>query len=158
MYSIYTEEGHQLALLDTYLAMILGSVGSAQYRRLFVQKPEGAHDVIGDGDLACAYFVSSILTLCGLIRGGVHTTVDMTVHDLLVSGWVEGTVQEGAVLIWAPKLCTDGTCHRHIGFSVGREMAVSNDAARGYPAVHHNTYEESRVIEAVYIHKKISRT
>lgn len=139
MKSIRKEEGHPLALRDTYLAMIEGSTGSAQYRKLFVHRHDGPYDVIGNGDLACAFFTSSILHLFGLIRGGVHTTVDETLRDMLRSGWKEVADPEpGAVVVWGLKLSdTDGIKHRHIGFCVSDTLAVSTNSKRRSPQLHH---------------------
>ncbi len=86
MKTIHKEEGYPLAFFKTYFAMIQGSVGSNQYRHLYVQTVIGPRDVIENGDLACAYFVSSILTLFRLTKGRVHTTVNETIRDLEMSG------------------------------------------------------------------------
>jgi hypothetical protein len=154
--TILAEEGYSLSLFDTYLAQIKGSVGSNQYRKLFVTRPEGVHEVIENGDLACAYFVSAILTLCNLMRDGVHTTVTATITDLEASGWkLSPKLKVGSVVIWKPKLCTDGLQHRHIGFYIGGKMAVSNVAKLRTPAVHHVTYQGTRQIEAIYFHHKL---
>ncbi len=156
MKTVIIEEGYPLSLFDTYLAQIRGSVGTNQYRKLFITKPEGIHDVIDDGDLACAYYVSAILTLFDLIQGGVHTTVTQTIVDLEASGWYKSRkLQVGSVVVWKPKLCTDGLQHRHIGFYIGQKMAVSNVAKLRTPAVHHVTYSGTREIEEIYFHHKL---
>lgn len=161
MQTIKAEEGYPLALFKTYLAFIYGSIGSRQYRQLYVEKPNGLEDVIGNGDLGCAIVVSSTLTLCGLTRGGVHTTVKETILDLEASGWERSEdLRQGAVIIWEPKLCDDNICHRHIGFFVGGNKAVSNNAREGTPIKHHITFgftgpnkRPVRRIEAVYFHR-----
>ncbi len=159
MKSVPKEEGHPLALLDTYLAMIEGSTGSALFRKLFVHRHDGTHDVIGNGDLACAFFVSSILTLCRLTRGGVHTTVDETLRDMEKSGWKEISKPEpGAVVVWGVKKSdTDGLMHRHIGFCTSETLAVSTSAKRRSPQLHHinglTTEDGSeRPVVAFYMH------
>lgn len=161
MNTILREEGYPLALRETYLAMIRNSVGSMQYRMLFVQTPRDIVDVIGNGDLACAFFVSSILMLCGLTKGGVHTTVDATVDDLEQSGWrrQDELLPEGSVLIWEPKLCSDNLRHRHIGFYVGDGMAISNSSEERSPALHRLCFNEFfeppvRKVSAVYTHPR----
>lgn len=141
MKTIPAEEEAPLALFETYMAMVLGSVGSDQYRKLYVRMPDGSlKDVIDDGDLACAYFVSSILTLCGLIRDGVHTTVDETVLDLEASGWRRiRTPRIGCVVVWDRHYSADRQrhqYHRHIGFFVGGDEVVSNHAISGRPKRH----------------------
>ena len=161
MNTILLEESYPLALRETYLAMIRNSVGSMQYRMLFVQTPRDIVDVIGDGDLACAFFVSSILTLCGLTKGGVHTTVDATIDDLEQSGWKEQSdlLPEGSVLVWESKLCSDNQRHRHIGFCVGDGMAVSNSSEERSPTLHRLCFNDFlkppvRKVTAVYTHTR----
>ena len=164
MHSILEEEGHPVAILDSLLAMIRQSVGSYQYRTLFVRTSgQKAVDVIGDGDLACALYVSALLSLFRLMHGGIHTTVAWTIKDLMDSGWYEdNALQPGSVIIWAEKLCTDGLHHRHIGFFMGDDLAISNDPRNRSPQVHHYTYGEQdgqpvRVIEAIYFHEALKK-
>jgi len=138
MKTILLEEGAPLAHFETYMAMILGSIDSDQYRTLYIRLPDGSLiDVIKDGDLACAFFVSSVLTLCGLTDDGVHTTVDETIRDLEKSGWRRSSVPRvGSVVVWKKRQCTDGQYHRHIGFSIGDGEVVSNNAITGRPKRH----------------------
>lgn len=157
MKTILTEEGYPVDFFQTYLTMILGSVDSDQYRKLYVRLPDGSSkDVIGDGDLACAYFVSSILTLCGLTKDGVHTTVDETILDLEASKWQRVEIPYvGCVVVWKKRHCTDGQFHRHIGFFVGNDEVVSNQAVSGRPKRHplierDVVGEILREVEAVY--------
>lgn len=156
MKSILSEEGYPLALMPTYLAWIEGSVGSRQYRKCFVDRRSGPFDVIGDGDLACALYVSAILKLFNLTQGGVHTTVTETVLDLTDSGCPQiDDVRPGAIIVWGKKLCTDGLHHRHIGFSLGGDRAVSTCPKVRTPIEHHFTYGEVdgrpvRPIEAIF--------
>lgn len=158
MDAILVEEGYPVALLETYLAMIHGSVGSNQYRKLFIDKnEEGLLDVIDDGDLACAYFVSAILTLFKLLSDGVHSYVTNTIVDMEKTGWYQtDTPKKGSVIIWGEKLCTDGLLHRHIGFYIGDERAVSTLLSVRSPAIHHYTYENTRKIEAIYFHERLT--
>lgn len=170
MKTILKEEGYPLALRETYFAYIKGSIGSHQYRKLFVNKEGELLDVIDDGDLACAHYVSSILTLCGLMKGGVHTTVKETIIDLKRSGWKKiDFLLPGSVLVWAPKHCTDGKEHAHIGFCLPNGNAVSNSSSAGTP-VEHDVYfrtirkvqnietfykEPMRLLSAIYMHPKL---
>lgn len=163
MRSILKEEGYPLALLPTYLAMIDNSRWSRQYSRLYVETPGGPTDVIGDGDLACALFVSSILHIFDLIEGGVHTTVSETVSDLETSGWYRiEEARPGCVIVWAAKACTDGLMHRHIGFCLSDGVAVSNSSRTKCPIAHRLDMrdvnnQEPRAIEAPYFHRALER-
>lgn len=161
MKTILREEGFPLALFPTYMAMIRGSVHSEQYHRLFVDTPDGPKDVIGNGDLACAYFVSAILVLCELTQGGVHTTVTETLADLVASGWYPIEVpREGCIVVWGEKLCTDGVRHRHIGFCTGVDEAISSrpkdGGLRRHPLIETDVSGQVvRPIESLYSHSRL---
>lgn len=137
MKTVHLEEEHPVHLLETLLAMTVGSIGSKQYRCLYIDHPSGPIDVIGDGDLACAFFISSVLTLCNLIDC-VHTTVDEVIKDLIESGWVTTTKPKaGAVVIWAAKLSgSDNLMHRHIGLCINKFQAVSTNPQAKSPQLH----------------------
>ncbi len=165
MHSVLKEEGYPVAVQRTLLAQIEGSIGGGQYLSLYIEKSTGdspAHvDVIENGRFACAYYVSALLHLMNLLDGAVHTTVTETIKDLLASGWYE--IDEpvpGAVIIWGPKLASDGKPHRHVGFYLKDNQAVSTDGVTGRPTVHHVTYgtkdgSPARPIQAIYFHKQL---
>jgi hypothetical protein len=169
MHTVLKEEGHPVAPLKTLLAMVEGSVGTKQFLSLYTAVQSGRRvkhiDVIGRGRFACAYYASSILMLNTLSRSGdgsgLHTTVNETVQDMIDFGWyMIDELQRGAVVIWSPKLASDGQHHRHIGFYVGRNRAVSTDGKTGMPTRHHVTYGTKdglpvRPIEAIYFHERL---
>ncbi|HEY0964261.1 MAG TPA: hypothetical protein VGE31_00495 [Candidatus Paceibacterota bacterium] len=132
------EEDHPLALKPSLMAMLRGSEGSNAFRRLYRVLPGNvSDDVIYDGDLACAYTVSSWLYLFGLIRGGVHTTVAKTIEDLTESGWEESALPAaGCVVLWGVKQGDDGRPHYHIGICLSASDAVSNYAPQKQPKIH----------------------
>lgn len=164
MKTIHKEEGYPLAFFETYLAMIFGSVESNQYRHLYVRTRSGPEDVIGNGDLACAYFVSSILTLFRLTKGRVHTTVNETIRDLEMSGWKKiPSPRPGCIVVWGKKLRRRGPGHRHIGFFVGDDSVVSNNAALGSPKLHllferDDLGRPIRKVESYYSHPRLEST
>lgn len=161
MKTILKEEGFPLDFFRTYLAMIVGSVGSNQYRFLYVCSPDGSKDVIGDGDLACAYFVSSIPTLFGLMNDGVHTTVDETICDLESSGWEKiQSPRPRCIVIWGKKFRSPPPGHRHIGFYIGDDKVVSNDFVSGSPRRHMLLEKDVsgqviRQVESFYYHPRL---
>ena len=165
MYSVLREEGFPVAMLATLLAFVEGSIGSQQYMRLYVEVPQGDQkthrDVIENGRFPCALFTSCHLIIMGLIKGGVHTNVTETIEDLHFSGWYEiDEPRPGAVIIWGPKMASDKKPHRHIGFYLGNDEAVSTDGVTGLPVKHHVTYgttdsKPNRVIEAIYFHNEL---
>lgn len=163
MHTISEEEGWPVSIRETYLAMIEGSVGSRQYLRLYVDdKGAGCpRDVIDNGRFPCAYFTSSVQYLMTLLEKGPHTTVDMTVVWMLRSGWYQiDKPLEGAVITWGPKLGSDGNHHKHIGFYLAEEIAISTHSVTGIPTKHHFTYGVEnglpvRPIEAIFFHDKL---
>ncbi len=162
MRTIRKEEKYPLALLETYLSVVEKSVGSEMFRTLYVRKGRRLVDVIDNGDLACAYFVSAILHLFGLIRGGVHTTVKETERDMIASGWERiARPKKGCIIFWTWKMGTDGAPHRHLGFYMGKDEAISNSSEHKVPTRHHFTYgkekgKPARKIEALYSHPRLS--
>ena len=70
----------QIILYDSYLHAIKNSVGSNLFRNLYAYVDGKKMDILENGNLSCANFVSSILYSYKLI-GGKHATVDGTVRD-----------------------------------------------------------------------------
>ena len=84
--------------------------------------------------MSCAFFVSAILTLVGLAKS-IHGTVDSTVKELVESGWVEITEPKiGAVVVWEKEI-VDGEEHKHIGFCVSHNEAISNSSIKKVPNI-----------------------
>jgi hypothetical protein len=132
-------------LLDTYLAVIKNSSGSNLFRNLYAKVGDERQDITQNGELSCAFFVSSILVILKLIKE-VHATVSGTVRDLKEFGWVE--IEEpkiGAILVWEEKDFGNNRLHKHIGFYVGEGRAVSNDYKIGTPQEHKWNSEERKV-------------
>ncbi len=133
----------QLDLRDTYLATIKNSVGSTMFRNLYAKVNGETVDVMRDGDLSCAFFVSSILALSKLCTSA-HATVDTTLLDMKKSGWIDiDEPRVGCVIVWENKHFEESNeAHQHIGFYIGDDKAVSNsDKARAiaeHPYQSHN--------------------
>jgi hypothetical protein len=134
---------------DTYLAVIENSVGSKMFQNLFASVDGVKKDIIKKGDLSCAFFVSAVLTIFGFIKA-IHSTVAGTEKDLLVSGWKKvSKPKPGDVLIWEERKIKDET-HKHIGFFIGKNWAISNDSKKRIINKHHWTYHGQRKVVAVY--------
>jgi len=104
-----------------------------------------------NGVLSCAFFVSSILYLFGLIQN-IHLSVKGAVKDMKKSGWFEiSKPKRGSVLLWEKK-----DEHYHLGFYLGNQKAISNNFKKKMPIIHHFTYKRKRKIEAIFWHKKLS--
>ncbi len=152
-----------LDLYRSYLAAIRNSAGTTLFRSLYYRIGGKSIDVLDNGDLSCAVFISSILYLFGLIRE-VHTTVKKTVSDMERSGWQKiRKPRQGAIIHWSFMTRDDGTQskHHHLGFYLSAKTAVSNDWETRTIATHHPTYgtldngQPRRKIIAYYWNKKL---
>lgn len=142
---------------ESYLAMIHNAVGSSLFRNLYLLVDGEKRDILNEGSLSCAFFVSSILHQFQL-TAMPHATVSGLERDLKESGWtLAETPRVGDVLIWEPKLQGSGT-NAHVGFYLGDDRAISNDWQTRMPAEHHLTYGTNpdgtpiRAVVAVYTH------
>ncbi|MDE2498580.1 MAG: hypothetical protein KGL56_00185 [Alphaproteobacteria bacterium] len=135
-------EKPRLDIRNSYLAMVENSEGSRMFRNRFYIIDGQSLDVLEDGDLSCAEYVSSVLYLFGLIAG-IHTTVVGCVEDMLSHGWQAiPEPRQGAIIHWDFKKLDDGTRgkNRHLGFYWDAEAAYSNDPVTRAILRHHPTY------------------
>lgn len=153
-----------LDLFASYMAAVENSVGSNLFRNLYFKIKGESIDVLEDGDLSCAVFVTSLLYLFDLIEEK-HTTVNGTIEDIEKFGWYKITEpKKGAIILWGFKKKDDGTQgkHRHVGFYIDEETAISNDSDSRVVWKHHPTYgtfpngETKRDIQALYWHDKLN--
>ena len=141
----------------TYLQMIQNSVGSSLFKNLYAESDGKEVDILKNGDLSCAFFVSTILNHFKLVDGP-HATVDGLVRDMKKNGWKQtDSLEKGGVVVWEAVVQSDGAEHTHIGFYMGGNTAISNNPQGNEPFVHHPTFgedEESpvREISALYSH------
>ncbi len=153
---------HQIKplIFDNYLALIKNSVGSKTWQNFYVKINGKKCDVMRSGDLSCAFFVSSLLALLGLIKRP-HATVNSTLSDMENSGWHKIKKPKiGSILLWESQMGADGESHRHLGFYIGRHKAVSNSSSSRMPLIHHWTFgkrsgKPKRKIEAIFWHPKL---
>ena len=154
-------------LYKTYLAVIKNSVGTKTFRSCYARVGGKNNYIVRDvtekGNLSCAFFVSSILVIFKLIKE-IHLTVAGTIRDLELSGWEKIKKPKiGSVLIWEPVDFGGGGIHKHNGFYIGNNKAISNSAKLGYPVIHHWTFgnkngQPGRKIIAIYWHKKLEKS
>lgn len=145
---------------DNYLTSINNSVGTKIFKNLWGEIDGIKKDILEDGNLSCAQFVSGILFLNKMISER-HATVSGTVKDLEEFGWKK--IQEpkaGAILVWEKVMYPDDTEHMHIGFYIGEKLAISNSPAEKSPQIHHWTYGEEpeksyRKVTAIYWHEAL---
>ena len=147
-------------LFETYLAVVKNSVGANVWRNFYADVGGRRQDIMRNGDLSCAFFVSSVLALFGFIRKP-HGTVAGTIGDMERSGWRKlRKPKAGSVLVWVELRGARGETHKHIGFYVGGGKAVSNSSMRRCPVMHHWTFgvkngKPKRKIEAIFWNKKL---
>lgn len=129
---------------QNYLQMIKASRGSQMFRQLYVLENNKKKDILKNGELSCAYYVSSILKIFDLISQ-LHVTVKSTIEDMRKSGWrPTKKLKPGNILVWEEKKFPDGTIHQHLGFYLGQDKAISHQHETKMPIIHHFTYGRTK--------------
>ena len=124
-------------LAKSFLALINNSVGAKTFQNFYALTNGRSSDLMLGGELSCAFFVSSVCTIFGLIKR-MHGTVTTTITDLENSGWTKvARPKIGDILVWE-----EARGHRHIGFYVAKDEAISNSAKKKIIARHHWTFGE----------------
>jgi hypothetical protein len=150
-------------LKNTYFARLNKLPGSKIFQNSIFEINGKEVDLTKNGSLSCAAVVSGFLfTFNNLARNfiwikEIHLTVESTIADLKAHGWREiNELKKGSVLVWEPKIQSDGKPHRHIGFYCGNNLAISNDSEGSYPVQHHCTFKEKRKIENIFWHPALN--
>jgi len=139
--------------LETYLGVVKNSVGTHMFRNFYALIKGKPQDIMRQGDLSCAFFVSFVLVGFSLIKS-IHGTVDGTKKDLVSSGWKRTRKpRPGCIIIWEPKINKRGESHKHIGFYIGNRKAVSNDSIKRAPNIH---VYNIRKVDELYWHTKLN--
>lgn len=164
-------------LFETYLTLVKNSVGAKTFRNSYAKVDGKKKDILENGGLSCAFFVSSILVICGLVKE-IHATVGGTAKDLEKFGWVKMPFDSaqgkkkpeiGSVIVWEavdfgrgdPRFAKSSRGkHKHIGFYIGKNKAISNHHKKGFPVGHHWTFgekngKEVRMVEAIYWNERL---
>jgi hypothetical protein len=138
-------------LLENYIHMAKTSVGSPLFRNFYCTVDGAKKDILRDGDLSCAFFVSWILMPFRLLKE-THATVAGTVKDLKENGWTQiDSPKPGAIIVWTPQ-AIDGELHAHIGIALGEGLAISNDFKKRSPQIHP---WDSRPVHEILWHPKL---
>lgn len=142
-------------VFETYLAVIENSIGCKLFRNFYAKVGGKKVDIMRNGELSCAFYVSSILNLFKLISG-VHGTVDSTVKDLKQSGWkIIKKPKQGSVLVWQKIDFGNNDVHKHIGFYIGDNQAVSNNYKMGSPVKHGWNFGAKRKVDLILWNPKL---
>jgi hypothetical protein len=148
----------------SYIRTIENSVSSNLFRNLYFRINNRVVDVLEDGDLSCANYVTAILYLFDLTKER-HTTVLNTIEDIQKSNWYEiKKPRKGALILWDYKRKSDGTQgkNRHVGFYIAKETAISNSSSKRIIVRHHPTFgtfpngKAKRDILAYYWHDNLN--
>ena len=84
----------------------------------------------------------------------MHVTVNGTIKDMRENGWQEiKKPKEGCILVWKEK--ETGEKHKHIGFYIGDNKAISNSSKRGYPTKHNWAKYDNRAVEFIFWNPKL---
>lgn len=148
----------KILIPQTYLQMIKNSQGTKMFRHLYALTNSKKQDILKNGDLSCAFFVSSVLRMFSLVSSQ-HATVASTIKDMLKNGWHQTKkLKPGNVLVWKEKTFPDGSTHLHLGFFIGYNQAISNNFEKGVPTLHHLTFgktktgQPKRKIKQIFTH------
>lgn len=124
---------------------------------------EDGIDILQNGDLSCASYVSSILVLSGLINAP-HAMIFSTIKDMKANGWYEiEKLRPGAVILWNPVEIDNGNSHYHIGFCINGKTAISNRSSKKRVGRHPVIYsgldkcnvKKNVTIAAIYWHPSL---
>ena len=131
------------------LHIVRAAVDSTMFQHIFVTDVRSGKtfDALKNGELSCAYFVSTALTMCGLINSP-HATVATTLQKMQDAGWRKvDQPTPGAVIYW-PSVEE----HGHVGFYLGDGQCISNSTDRHVPVEHGLTLTNGSEPEAFYMH------
>ncbi len=141
---------YQIDKKKSLFVLIKNSLGIKLFQSLYFFIGHKSKDIYQKGKLSCAFYVSTILKIIGMIEN-VHATVEGTIKDLEKSGWYKiEKPKKGAIIVWGE----NKNGHKHIGFYIGKNKAVSNNSFLQKPTIHSLQYN-SREIEAIYFHKDL---
>jgi len=146
----------KILIYDSYLQMIKNAVGTKMFCNLYLQSGKKKIDITENGELSCAFFVSNILLIWGLISKG-HATIKSTRKDMEKNNWKEiplAKIKPGDVVVWEEKKTRNNRICSHIGFYIGKEEAISHSDGVKAISLHHWTYNNQRNIVAVYRYNK----
>ena len=145
---------------ETYLKMIENSPGTKIFNSIFALVGDDKKDILENGGLSCATFVSNILFINGLLPQQ-RTTVNSLEKDLLASESYEQISpldyipEAGDIVIWEKIKFKNDTEHRHVGYILNEQEAISTSGIEK-GVCRHNIYrnmeesEKNRRIEKIF--------
>lgn len=144
-------EQPKIAIRRSYVAAIENSVGSGQYRQLYMATNPNV-EVLDDGKHSEAWYVSCILMGFKLIASPQWKTKEL-IKELEAAGWrtpTVGSLQPGTVMVWrsvAAALSTKEPLPETIGFYLGGndKAAVSHCSKERSPQRHSWSFNSQRI-------------
>ncbi|XKT75278.1 MAG: hypothetical protein ACJKSS_00600 [Patescibacteria group bacterium UBA2103] len=141
----------ELYLKETYLSMAKSAEGSKMFQTLWANVDGETKNILDDGDVSCAFFVSSLLKLFDLVDTP-HATVSGLEKDLLRNNWKETTSPtSGTIIVWEKQAQANDDPHEHVGIYLEKNKAISNSYKKRVPIIH-DIDETKRKIKAFYTH------
>lgn len=149
---------------ETFLKMVENSEGCKLFNSLMMKKGGEVFDILDDGDVSCATFTSSILflnrflpeqksTVKGLsdvLSGETEFKPDRFI-EIPIADFIP---EKGDVVFWESIMGDDGAAHRHVGFVLNENEAVSTSGIY-HSVIRHPLYKKpgtdiDRKIERVF--------
>lgn len=131
------------------LYTIEASLGSGLFKHVYVfdRRDNREFDAMEDGKSACAFMVSGLLALQGLIDHP-HSTVATTIDHMQDTGWEETTEpQPGDVVQWPAH-----NDHMHMAFYMGENRVIGNSTKSQVVAEYSLTLDDGRTPIAYFTH------
>jgi hypothetical protein len=136
----------------TLFKLIENSIGTKLFRNNYFFVDSKSRDLLRNGELSCAFYVSSILYLLKLIKD-VHTTVQGTIKDMEESGWYKiEKPKKGAVVLWDK----NKTGPHHLGFCWDKNKAISNVSSKKSPNSNPLNHQGRKILTSYY-HKELEK-
>src|SRR3989338_11023696 len=135
-------------LYETYMSRVLDSVGTEMFRKTWCLVDGIPKDITENGEHSCAIFVSGILVMSGLLKE-MHSRITGMLSDMEKTGWYEiKDLIPGAILFWEKQEMRSGW-HKHSGFYIGNNKAISHRDITKSPIIHDADYasEGGRKVE-----------
>jgi hypothetical protein len=143
---------YQQDKIKTLFKLIENSTGTKIFRNNYFFVDSKSRDLLRNGELSCAFYVSSILYLLKLIKD-IHTTVQGTIKDMEENGWYKiEKPKKGSVVLWDK----NKTGHYHLGFYWSKNRAVSNVSYKRSPQFHYINYQKRKIL-AFYYHEELEK-
>lgn len=148
----------KIEIKKTYLALIRNSIGVKFFQECYALVDGELQEILDKGDKSCAFYATSILTLCGFLPN-----IELTVHRMHTAmeenGWYEvHALHPGNVIFWHEKVYAPNTPRKHVGFYIGNNLAISNDGDIGVPLEHNYAEYKGRGIQSVWSHALLHKS